>query len=292
MYSIFIADDEPKIRKGLRRIIESFEMDIIVCGEAADGMTACEKILLLQPDIILLDICMPIKSGLEIIREIKDQLMSSKIIIISGHDEFEYAKEALEMNVYRYLLKPLLKEELEQTLNEAIVELDSELESKNLFKWALEQLEKRKSYLLESFLHDWVNGKLSCEEIEEQCKFYKIEIPSDPFMLTCGINQESTRLLTDKEYQVMRNASIAVLREIGVETGGSNVQFAVNPDDGKLIVIEMNPRVSRSSALASKATGYPIAKVAAQLAVGYTLDEISNDITQVSKWRCITEIHA
>ncbi|MGE5512750.1 MAG: carbamoyl-phosphate synthase large subunit [Bacteroidota bacterium] len=85
--------------------------------------------------------------------------------------------------------------------------------------------------------------------------------------------------LTDKEYQMMRNASIAVLREIGVETGGSNVQFAVNPADGRLVVIEMNPRVSRSSALASKATGFPIAKVAARLAVGYTLDELENDIT-------------
>ncbi|HWX72730.1 MAG TPA: carbamoyl-phosphate synthase large subunit, partial [Xanthobacteraceae bacterium] len=85
--------------------------------------------------------------------------------------------------------------------------------------------------------------------------------------------------LTDKEYQRMRDASIAVLREIGVETGGSNVQFAVNPADGRLVVIEMNPRVSRSSALASKATGFPIAKVAAKLAVGYTLDEIANDIT-------------
>lgn len=88
--------------------------------------------------------------------------------------------------------------------------------------------------------------------------------------------------LTDKEYQIMRNASIAVLREIGVETGGSNVQFAVNPVDGRLVVIEMNPRVSRSSALASKATGFPIAKVAALLAVGYTLDEIQNDITGVT----------
>src|SRR5579862_6026590 len=81
--------------------------------------------------------------------------------------------------------------------------------------------------------------------------------------------------LTDKEYQIMRNASIAVLREIGVDTGGSNVQFAINPDNGRMIVIEMNPRVSRSSALASKATGFPIAKVAAKLAVGYTLDELT-----------------
>jgi carbamoylphosphate synthase large subunit len=88
--------------------------------------------------------------------------------------------------------------------------------------------------------------------------------------------------LTDKEYQLMRNASIAVLREIGVDTGGSNVQFAVHPETGRLVVIEMNPRVSRSSALASKATGFPIAKVAAKLAVGYTLDEIINDITKVT----------
>jgi len=88
--------------------------------------------------------------------------------------------------------------------------------------------------------------------------------------------------LTDKEYQRMRSASIAVLREIGVETGGSNVQFAVNPKDGRMVVIEMNPRVSRSSALASKATGFPIAKIAAKLAVGYTLDELQNDITKVT----------
>ena len=88
--------------------------------------------------------------------------------------------------------------------------------------------------------------------------------------------------LTDKEYQMMRNGSIAVLREIGVETGGSNVQWAVNPADGRMIVIEMNPRVSRSSALASKATGFPIAKIAAKLAVGYTLDELDNDITKVT----------
>src|SRR5207248_1498162 len=85
--------------------------------------------------------------------------------------------------------------------------------------------------------------------------------------------------LTDKEYQIMRDAAFAVIREIGVETGGSNIQFAVNPDNGRMVVIEMKPRVSRSSALASKATGFPIAKIAAKLAIGYTLDEIRNDIT-------------
>ena len=94
-----------------------------------------------------------------------------------------------------------------------------------------------------------------------------------------SITVAPAQTLTDKEFQDMRNAAIAIMREIGVETGGSNVQFAVNPEDGELVVIEMNPRVSRSSALASKATGFPIAKIAAKLAVGYTLDEIPNDIT-------------
>lgn len=103
----------------------------------------------------------------------------------------------------------------------------------------------------------------------------------DPMGVHTGdsITVAPAQTLTDKEYQYMRNASIAVLREIGVETGGSNVQFGINPVDGRMVVIEMNPRVSRSSALASKATGFPIAKIAAKLAVGYTLDELSNDIT-------------
>ncbi|XWY21238.1 carbamoyl-phosphate synthase large subunit [Bisgaard Taxon 45] len=103
----------------------------------------------------------------------------------------------------------------------------------------------------------------------------------DPMGVHTGdsITVAPAQTLTDKEYQIMRNASIAVLREIGVDTGGSNVQFAINPDNGEMIVIEMNPRVSRSSALASKATGFPIAKVAAKLAVGYTLNELRNDIT-------------
>jgi carbamoyl-phosphate synthase large subunit len=106
----------------------------------------------------------------------------------------------------------------------------------------------------------------------------------DPMGIHTGdsITVAPAQTLTDKEYQLMRDASVAIIREIGVDTGGSNIQFAVNPDNGEMFVIEMNPRVSRSSALASKATGFPIAKIAAKLAVGYTLDEIPNDITRVT----------
>ena len=128
-------------------------------------------------------------------------------------------------------------------------------------------------------------------------KEYELEVmrdKSDNVVIICSIENVDAmgvhtgdsitvapiQTLTDREYQEMRDAAIAIIREIGVETGGSNVQFAVNPEDGEMMVIEMNPRVSRSSALASKATGFPIAKIAAKLAVGYTLDELKNDITR------------
>ena len=114
----------------------------------------------------------------------------------------------------------------------------------------------------------------------------------DPMGVHTGdsITVAPVQTLTDKEYQAMRDASFAVIRAIGVETGGSNIQFAVHPQTGRMVVIEMNPRVSRSSALASKATGFPIAKIAAKLAVGYTLDELKNDITRETP-ACFEPIH-
>ena len=136
--------------------------------------------------------------------------------------------------------------------------------------------------LIEESIAGWKEYEM---EVVRDCKDNCIIICSienlDPMGVHTGdsITVAPAQTLTDKEYQIMRNASLAVLREIGVDTGGSNVQFAVNPDNGRMIIIEMNPRVSRSSALASKATGFPIAKVAAKLAVGYTLDELQNEIT-------------
>ena len=143
-------------------------------------------------------------------------------------------------------------------------------------------LSPTKELLIEESLIGWKEFEM---EVVRDCADNCIIVCSienlDPMGIHTGdsITVAPAQTLTDKEYQVMRNASIAILREIGVDTGGSNVQFAVNPQNGRLIVIEMNPRVSRSSALASKATGFPIAKVAAKLAVGYTLDELRNDIT-------------
>lgn len=153
--------------------------------------------------------------------------------------------------------------------------------------------------ILKSGLHESPVNQVLVEECLEGWKEFEMEVvrdKNDNCIIICSIENvdpmgihtgDSVTIapaltLTDKEYQVMRNASIACLRKIGVETGGSNVQFAINPKDGRMVIIEMNPRVSRSSALASKATGFPIAKVAAKLAVGYSLDELKNEITKVT----------
>ncbi|MCK5081903.1 MAG: carbamoyl-phosphate synthase large subunit, partial [Candidatus Omnitrophica bacterium] len=157
----------------------------------------------------------------------------------------------------------------------------------------MEELEKVAALGIESS----IINEVIVEESITGWKEYELEVMrdnKDNVVIVCSIENldamgvhtgdsitvAPAQTLTDREYQTMRNASLAIIREIGVETGGSNIQFAVNPKNGKMVVIEMNPRVSRSSALASKATGFPIAKFAAKLAVGYSLDEIVNDITK------------
>jgi carbamoyl-phosphate synthase large subunit len=157
-----------------------------------------------------------------------------------------------------------------------------EEEFEPLVRWALDQ-SPRHQCLIEQSVLGWKEFELEvmrdgADNVVIICSIENF----DPMGVHTGdsITIAPAQTLTDKEYQVMRDAAIAIIREIGVDTGGSNIQFAVNPEDGAMVVIEMNPRVSRSSALASKATGFPIAKIAAKLAVGYTLDEIRNDITR------------
>lgn len=154
-------------------------------------------------------------------------------------------------------------------------------EFEDICKFGLD-LSPTKELLIEESILGWKEYEMEVVRDKNDNAIIVCSIENlDPMGVHTGdsITVAPAQTLTDKEYQIMRNASLAVLREIGVETGGSNVQFSINPDTGRMIIIEMNPRVSRSSALASKATGFPIAKVAAKLAVGYTLDELKNDIT-------------
>ncbi|MCX5638931.1 MAG: carbamoyl-phosphate synthase large subunit, partial [Planctomycetota bacterium] len=155
-------------------------------------------------------------------------------------------------------------------------------EYKEFIHWGM-SLSPKSEVLVEESVLGWKEYELGVMRDNKDNVVIVCSIENlDPMGIHTGdsITVAPAQTLTDKEYQIMRDAAIKIMRAIGVETGGSNIQFAVNPDNGKLYVIEMNPRVSRSSALASKATGFPIAKIAALLAVGYTLDEIPNDITK------------
>ena len=155
-------------------------------------------------------------------------------------------------------------------------------EYKEHIKWAIDASPK-KQVLVEQSLLGWKEYELEVVRDKNDNVVIICSIENlDPMGIHTGdsITVAPAQTLTDKEYQDLRNASIAVMREIGVDTGGSNIQFGVSPQTGEVMVIEMNPRVSRSSALASKATGFPIAKIAAKLSVGYTLDELKNDITK------------
>jgi carbamoyl-phosphate synthase large subunit len=151
----------------------------------------------------------------------------------------------------------------------------------DLAKWGLEVSPVRRILVEESVL-GWKEFELEVmRDVGDNVVIICSIENFDPMGVHTGdsITVAPAQTLTDKEYQILRDQAVAIIREIGVDTGGSNIQFAVHPDTGRVVVIEMNPRVSRSSALASKATGFPIAKIAAKLAVGYTLDEIANDIT-------------
>ncbi len=228
-----------------------------------------------------------IGAQVDAIRKAEDRLLFKEAMDRAGLESarsgyahtLEEAREVVKMTGYPCILRPSF------TLGGAgggVVENAGELEQKVL--WALSQSPTREVLIEESLL-GWKEFELevirdSADNFIVICTIENI----DPMGVHTGdsITVAPAMTLTDREYQRLRDAAKAVMHEIGVETGGSNVQFAINPADGRVIVIEMNPRVSRSSALASKATGYPIAKIAAKLAVGLTLDELQNDITQTS----------
>ncbi len=174
VWKLMIADDEPKIRRGLKNQIAHMGLDIEVVAEADDGELALSTAAKAQPDILLVDINMPFLSGLDFIEQLKKMKSDALIIVITGFEEFEYAKRALELDVYAYLLTPVELGELRQTLDGAILRLSESRERERHFTWALAQLDKRRELLLEEFLLDLAQDRLSEEEIREQAAFLKI----------------------------------------------------------------------------------------------------------------------
>lgn len=175
MFKVLIADDEPKILHGLSSQIQKMDLNIGVCGLARDGIETLEMVMSLRPDILLLDICMPFCNGLEMLAKLGEQYNSMKVIVITGHEEFEYAKKALELAVFAFLLKPVDIQELQSCLNRAIQALSREQSETRLRDYAVMQLQKRKEILGEMFLRDAIRDEYTQEEILLYCGQFDID---------------------------------------------------------------------------------------------------------------------
>jgi two-component system response regulator YesN len=175
MWKVMIADDEPKIRRGLRTSIERLRPDMRVVAEAEDGEMALEAVQREKPDILMIDVRMPFLNGLELIERINGVLSDCVIIVVSGHDEFEYAQRALKLRVFDYVLKPVPQEVLAGVLARAVESLVAARRQRHYLSWAHDQLERNLPVLREQFLRDWMRGRLSPVEIAEQEQFLGVQ---------------------------------------------------------------------------------------------------------------------
>ncbi|AKN30850.1 histidine kinase [Clostridium carboxidivorans P7] len=187
MYRLLIADDEARIRKGLRNSINWAELDIEIAGEAEDGEIALKLVKELNPHIIMLDICMPFLNGLELIKKLKNVNKKSIIIIVTGYDQFEYMHEALKLKVFDYILKPVNRENLKDTILKAIQELSKIERKRNYLDWTSKQVDENLNSLRQVFFNNWFNGKLSYEDILEELKFLKINFSKCIGMVTIKV---------------------------------------------------------------------------------------------------------
>jgi len=189
MWKVLIADDEPKIRRGIRSLVERFSSDFVVVAEAEDGEMAYAKAIELEPDILLVDIRMPFLNGLELIERLAGALPERLIIIVSGHDEFEYAQTAVKLHVFDYLLKPLDTNVFAATMARACAELEARSETGKYAVWVKEQLDRNLPVLRERFFRDWVMGELSKTEVEEAKTFLQIELHGPVALLAARFSE-------------------------------------------------------------------------------------------------------
>ena len=192
MWKVLIADDEPKIRRGLRATIERIRADMNVVAEAEDGEMALALVSREKPDILMIDVRMPFLNGLELIERIKSVWGDCVIIVVSGHDEFEYAQRALQLKVFEYVLKPVPEDVLASVLSRAEEELAGLRRRSHYLAWARDQLERNMPLLREQHLRDWVRGRLSRTEIEEQSSFLGIETDGSRTMALIHIMERPT----------------------------------------------------------------------------------------------------
>lgn len=196
MWKILIADDEPKIRQGLKNTLEGFGLPLCVCAEAKNGIEALNKAKEFEPDILLVDICMPKLNGIEFLKELKKLSVEYRIIIISGFNEFAYAKQAIELGVSQYLLKPIAEEELRNALEGVMEELTQIHKSRRFMDMMRQQYLRNGNSLRSAFFNDWMDGKLLGKEWEEQKEILDIEIPDTVLLILAAAQSGFTETIT------------------------------------------------------------------------------------------------
>jgi two-component system response regulator YesN len=191
MWKVLIADDEPKIRRGLGALITSFGGDLEIIAEAEDGAMAFDMAVELKPDILLIDVRMPFRNGLDLIEGLATALPGKIVIIVSGHDEFAYAQSAIKLGVFDYVLKPVDAENFKKVIERAKAELESRREAGKYATWAREQLERNLPMLRERFLRDWATGSLSRTEVLEGLAFLQISLASPATLFAARFSERA-----------------------------------------------------------------------------------------------------
>jgi two-component system, response regulator YesN len=235
MWKVLIADDEPKIRRGLRSLVARCGDDLEVVGEAEDGEMAYSMALELEPDILLIDVRMPFRNGLDLIEGLNVALPGRIVIIVSGHDEFEYAQAAVKLQVFDYVLKPVEAAVFAAVIEKAKVELEARRETGKYVNWAREQLEKSLPVLRERFLKDWATGSLSRTEVEENLSFLRIELAAPATLIAARFAERATSGVSIAERG--RRLTLVAMRTVMQETLREGAAYVFEDDTETVLCI-------------------------------------------------------
>ncbi len=295
MWKVLIADDEPKIRRGLRSLFERDAGAFEVVGEAEDGEVALERAVALRPDLLLIDIRMPFINGIELIGKLETLLPGRLVVIVSGHDEFEYAQAAIKLHVFDYLLKPVSTEAFSSLMGRVVAELESRRDALRQEAWAREQLQRNLPLLRERFLKDWVGTGLSRSEIQEGLAFLGLAFPGPVSLLAARFAERGERPSSVYSHRLEQVAMRAILEESMAREGtcvfedDEDAVLAIGPamseaemaEVRSLIAKRVAERALRPALMASRSIKDPVGELTdaheelrAELAAGDSFDDV------------------
>ena len=234
MYRIMVADDEPKVRRGLCNLLEGSGLPLEICAQASTGQEALQHLISFQPDIVLLDICMPLMDGLEFLMEAKKLGMQRKFIILTGFDKFAFAQQSVALQAYAYLLKPIDEAELIHYIRRAIDDLDSEQQRKQQHNQVVTQFESNRTLLRNLFLSSWIDGILTAPELEEGLSFWAIDLPVSPWVIVLKPDFERSEVIHNQEKSLMIFGASNIAEEL---LKSCQVSVCVKNDKGFLAIM-------------------------------------------------------